>query len=281
MLKGYSRPFSPSGKASLVTPTPHSYGGNVITVTFRAPEEVVRKFVPPPLKPVPGGICSAFVADWVCVGADNPGLVGDNPERTQYQEGQVDISVEHNGVKGKFPLTVWTTKDWSMVYGWMVGFPKKIARVHMTRIAEINPALKPLGIGSKLRGIVDRHGRRILDLGIEITAKETDPGERAGMDLFMIRHFPGFGPQAPPVCQLIWGTRSQEAVVVRDLWSGKGSITLGDSENEEVSLLQPVEVLSATYAKRGWMTHHPSRVIRTYSPEEFEAFSTAAPLARG
>ena len=164
-----------------------------------------------------------------------------------------------------------------MVYGWMAGFPKKIARVHMTRIAEINPALKPLGIGTKLRGIVDRHGRRILDLGIEITAKEADPGERPGTDLFMLRHFPGFGPQVPPICQLTQITRSQEKVVVKDLWSGKGMIQFGNSENEEISLLEPLEILGATYGSRGWTTHHPATVIHTYSPEEI---GTAYPASR-
>ena len=35
-LRGYSLPFTPEGRASLVTETPHHYGGQFLFVEFRA-----------------------------------------------------------------------------------------------------------------------------------------------------------------------------------------------------------------------------------------------------
>ena len=43
-LKGYSNPLSPEGKAALVTPTPHHYGGQFIFVDYRADAEQVARY---------------------------------------------------------------------------------------------------------------------------------------------------------------------------------------------------------------------------------------------
>ena len=48
-LKGYSIPLTPEGKASLVTPTPHHYGGQFIFVDDRADVDQVARYLPAPL----------------------------------------------------------------------------------------------------------------------------------------------------------------------------------------------------------------------------------------
>lgn len=266
MFKGYSRPFTPNGKGSLVTPTPHHYGGDYLTVSFRADERAISHFLPPGLEPAPGGRCSAFVADYVCVGADNPDLVYDDPEWTQYQEGAVSVNCLFNGRPGRFNLSIWTTQDWSVMYGWFVGWSKKIARVHLTRIHDVNPALKPVGPGTRLRGVVDRHGYRLLDISVELQQREEKlPSSSA--PLFMVRHFPGFGEDVPAVSRLI-ATGKSEVFRTADIWSGTGTIRLGDSDNEELTLLEPMEILGGYYYKRGWTTTHTLEVLREYAPGE-------------
>ena len=41
-LKGYSIPLSPEGKSSLVTATPHHYGGQFIFIDYRADEDLSK-----------------------------------------------------------------------------------------------------------------------------------------------------------------------------------------------------------------------------------------------
>ena len=45
-LKGYSNPLTPQGKAALVTPTPHHYGGHFIFVDYRADVNQVARSIP-------------------------------------------------------------------------------------------------------------------------------------------------------------------------------------------------------------------------------------------
>ena len=100
----------------------------------------------------------------VCVPGDNSELVYSNPERTRYTEGVVGLRCSYKGTPGTFMNAMWVSKDWSMLFGNFMGWPKKIANIHLTCVPPNHPTLKPIGVGSNLRGVVAREGYRILDV---------------------------------------------------------------------------------------------------------------------
>jgi len=161
-LQGYSIPLTPEGKASLVTPTPHHYGGQFIFVDYRADVKEVARFLPVPLEPEPTGRAFVIVNELFSVPDDNPDLIFTNPERTHYTEGVVAVRCSYRGTPGSYITAIWVSKDWSMTFGQFFGWPKKIANINMTRVPPLHPTLKPLGVGSRVRGTVAREGYRRL-----------------------------------------------------------------------------------------------------------------------
>ena len=126
-LKGYSIPLTPEGKASLVTATPHHYGGQFIFVDYRASVDQVARFLPPPLKPEPTGRAFVIVNELFSIPEENPDLVYTNPERTHYTEGVVAVRCSYRGTPGSYITAIWVSKDWSMTFGQFFGWPKKMA----------------------------------------------------------------------------------------------------------------------------------------------------------
>ena len=53
VMGGYSLPFSPSGRASLLPEPPYHTGRTAIAIHFRADPDRVAAFIPDPLKPGP------------------------------------------------------------------------------------------------------------------------------------------------------------------------------------------------------------------------------------
>lgn len=264
MLKGYCLPLTPEGKASLAEPTTHYYGGTIICVDYRADEEKLRAFLPEGLESLDGR-CLAMVNDFICVGEDDKNMAFNNPARTQYKEGLLGIRCSFEGLQGTYYPYLWVTKDWSMIYGWFFGWGKKIGEVWMTRIPKLNPAIKPLGIGSKLKGIVARAGYRLMEATVEIDKKEK-PADLPNFGvIFQVRHFPRIGVQIPEIHQLIQVTSKD--VRFSDAWSGKATLKLFSSDNEEFEAFEPIEIVRGYYYNMGW-EGHTAKVLKDYSIEE-------------
>lgn len=263
-LKGYSNPVSPKGLASLIEPVPHHISAEAIQIVYRIDEEVARAYLPEGLEPVDGGLAYAYVADMMKVSATDLDQPFNNPERSQYKEGLVGIYCEHKGMRGRFSAFIWVNQDWSAFFGHVMGWGKKIGHVNMTKLQHWNPGVPPFGPGTKLRGTVDRHGRRLLDIGIELEEQLPDEGIPAyGHRTFLYRYFPGTGPDAKEVRQLL--TLPLENARTIDCWRGKGFVNLGDSDNEELLPLKPLEIVDAYYFKRGWTTAAKTELLIDYN----------------
>ena len=139
----------------------------------------------------------------VCVPGDNRELVYSNPERTRYTEGVVGLRCSYKGTPGTFMNAMWVSKDWSMLFGNFMGWPKKIANIHLTYVPPNHPTLQPIGVGSNLRGVVAREGYRILDLSVRLDTREEDSAAPQFGWLYAVRYYPGIGPTLPGVKQLI------------------------------------------------------------------------------
>lgn len=258
-LKGYSLPLTPKGESSLVQAVPHYYNGRALCVVFNAGKDNVKPYLPEPLEPYGDGMCRVMFNDFVCFGEDNKEMSFDSPARVKYEECTFGMFCRYKGEKGTYTPYIWVTKDWSMMYGWFFGWPKKIAQVDFTPNPDINPGMKPLGVGTKLRGVVHRYGNKLIDATIEIEKRDSPEGLPDMKKRWNIRHFPSIGEDIPEIKQLIevsgWDQK------IGDVWSGKATLTLGKSDNEEWEDLQPKEIVGGYYYTLGWIGHKAKLLI--------------------
>lgn len=261
-LKGYSNPLSPEGKAALVTETPHHYGGHFLFVDYRADVNEVARYLPAPLEPDPTGRAFAIVDELVCVPGNNPELAFSNPERTRYTEGVVGLRCSYKGEPGTFMNAMWVSKDWTMTFGNFMGWPKKIARIHLTHIPPNHPTIKPLGVGTNLRGVVDREGYRILDVSVRLEKREDDSAAPKFGGLYSVRYYPEMSPSVPATRQLIRNRISNTRAI--NVYSGEASVEFGYSDNEELLPLKPVEVIRGYSYNPCWTTSHTAELLETY-----------------
>jgi hypothetical protein len=261
-LRGYSIPLTPEGKASLVTATPHHYGGQFIFVDYRADVQQVARYLPVPLKPEPTGRAFVIVNELFSVPGDNPDLVYTNPERTRYTEGVVAVRCSYNGIPGSYITAIWVSRDWSMTFGQFFGWPKKIANINLTRVPPLHPSLKPIGVGSRVRGIVSRESYRLLDVSVKLNKQEENSAAPSFGWLYSVRFFPEMGPTVPAVKQLI-RNRVQNPQAI-NVFSGDAEFKFGASDNEELLPLSPVEILKGYFYNPSWTTTHTAELLETY-----------------
>lgn len=263
-LKGFTNPLSPSGDAATVENPPHHISADAIRVVFKAGDDVARRFLPEGLEPVDDGLGFAFVADMLKVSAHAPNQAYESPQRTQYGEGIIGFYGEYKGVRGRFSAFIWVDKDWSMQFGTVMGWPKKMADIHRTRLNPFNPAMGPLGVGVGLKGSVHRMGRPVFELGVTIeregaASNEVNHGDRA----YLLRHIPQVGPSLPEIRQLV--ALPLAGAKTGDVYSGSGTLLIGDAENEDLDPLRDVEVIGGNAYKSGWTTDTVLELLEDYS----------------
>jgi hypothetical protein len=268
-LSGFTNPLSPRGVAQAVEATPHHISTDCIKVVFRAGEDEARAWLPEGLEPVEGGLGFAWVADMLKVSMHEPDQAFLNPERTQYEEGAVGWYCRYQGQPGIYFSSLWVTQDWSMLFGQIMGWGKKLAEVHRTRLMDTNPGMGPVAPGTRLAGVVHRHGQRLLRVGIEVERAEApadlERAERpADFDgpwsIFMQRYFPSVGPDIPEINQLC--ALRLTGVQTGPVWSGRPFLEFGASDNEELTRLAGVEPLRAYAYEQGWTTETKLELLR-------------------
>ena len=268
-LIGFTNPLSPRGVAQTVEPTPHHISTDCIKVVFRAGEELAQAHLPAGLVAVEGGLGFAWVADMLKVSAHEPDQAFLNPERTQYEEGAVGWYCRYQGQPGIYFSSLWVTQDWSMLFGQIMGWGKKLAEVHRTRLMATNPGMAPVGPGTRLAGVVHRHGQTLLRVGIEVeraeAAADLERAERprdfdGPWSIFMQRYFPSDGPEIPEVNQLC--ALRLTGVQTGPVWSGRPFLEFGDSDNEELAALAGAVPLRAYAYEQGWTTDTKLELLR-------------------
>nr|WP_191909890.1 acetoacetate decarboxylase family protein [Microbispora cellulosiformans] len=269
-LNGFSNPLSPSGTASLVEPPPHHIGADAIRVVFRAGRDLARRYLPEPLEPVEDGLGFAYVADMVKVSADEPDQAFLSPRRTQYGEGIVGFYCRLGERAGRFSTFIWVTQDWSMGFGSIMGWGKKIGEVWRTHLNPYNPAMGEVGPGARLAGEVTRLGRPVLRVGIEIERAIT-PAEMPGYGDrgYLLRHQPSPGPEIPAATQLL--ELQLRGVRTGDVFTGRPHLEIHDAENEDLAPLRDCEPIAAYAYKQGWTTDTDARLVHDYSAADHSA----------
>jgi acetoacetate decarboxylase len=164
MLRGFSVPLSPEGRASLAPHPPWHYVGDLLVIEFWAQPKAVADVLSPGLEPDPDdpGGCTAFFVDWqyVSTRGDEPL----DPVRSQYHEFILLVNARHRGRPVSACPYIYVDSDASMARGWIQGWPKKLGAIHTTRTFGVpTPAAPLVQPGGAFAGTLAVNGRRVAE----------------------------------------------------------------------------------------------------------------------
>jgi acetoacetate decarboxylase len=261
-LTGYTLPLSPQGKASVIDPPPWHYGGDVMHLVFKADAEKLNRLLPPPLVPGPEtGQGVVWFVEWVSVSDARPDLAFLNPERSIYRECIIMVRCQYESQPGYFVPYIWVDNDFTLLRGFIQGFPKKLGRIFVTRLHDLLPKVGGKKVGARVKGICEAHAERIVE-GSMVFKEQIDPAEAPPVKFYLLRHFPDVeDPEKPAVQELTAGI--VEGAKVADAWKGEGKVEFFPSPFEEVADIGPVEVTAAYYFSLG-ITITGGKVLHRY-----------------
>jgi len=260
-LKGYTLPLTPEGKSSLVQTPPWYYGGELMQLLFKADPGQARRFIPAPLEmgPEPGAGIIWFV-EWVSVSETDPDLAFRNPERAIYKECIVLLQCSFQGEVGYLVPFIWVDNDFTLMRGFIQGFPKVLGRIYMTRLHEMNPLVGGRQAGAKLKGICESCGERVVE-GSLILKEKAERAALPKVKFFLLRHMPSIeNPEQAVVHEIATSIASLE---VDHIWRGDADIKFTSVFNEELQRLMPLEVQGGFYHSAG-LKISGGRVLHRY-----------------
>jgi hypothetical protein len=250
MTQGFTRPFSPAGKASIVAPFPWYFAIDLLLVHFRTDATALHRYLPEPLEPLDdSGEAFVWTPKIAChpVGVDPEML---DPAQTSYNVCVVGIPARLHGKPTMFSAFQWCDKDWLIVLSWFIGATSKGAEFHETgrspRLAELGSPNSDQ-LGGQIHRTVSRFGKLVVDVRFrperEIALRDLD-FYTSKLPLTGMRHIPDvtLPPKGRPALhdlaqQIMSGTRFGTPL------AGTASVAFGDGANEELLPIQPTEVL--------------------------------------
>lgn len=261
-LRGYSLPLTPNGRSSLVEPPPWHYGADVLLIFYKADETHVKKHLPPPLKlGTDPGLAFVWFTEIISVSDSNLHLAFNNPERAQYKECLLGLKCEINGADGFFIPYIWVDNDFTLMRGFIQGFPKKLGRIYITRLHELLPKIGGKKLGAKIKGICESQGEKIVSGSLKFRRKTT-PDAIPKLKFFLMRHFPDIeNPDKPSVHEI--SESIIENVKFGDVWLGDSELMFGRSDLGGFSSLSPKKILKGFYFSIGF-TISGGRILHRY-----------------
>ncbi len=125
------------------------YNAEMLTVMWETKRDIVKRLLPPPLKPTRRPLAMAFVAHYPKTNFCPP-----------YYEGGLFLRATFKGVEGNYCLAMPVTNDMAMAGGREeFGYPKKLADIEFKRR------------GKYVAGSLERHGSRFFEVRAKLTGK--------------------------------------------------------------------------------------------------------------
>lgn len=236
------------------------YDIEMLMAFFITKPEVVRRILPPPLKPAAMPLGYVFVANY---------------PRTDfgvaYLESALYLAADFNGETGRYCLSMPVTNDIALILGREIfGYPKKMATIHLKRD------------GNEVEGWTERHGVRLVDLRARLTGTSNDEAAmgtiKARLDsnpdsvTFNYKYF-----QAPDGKGFDYEPRLVREVVRlsrKSVEFAQAEVILGSSDHDPWGEIEIVRVLGAAYIT-GNLTMLPGAVVATIGQDEFAPYAFA------
>lgn len=233
------------------------YDAEMLIVMWETKPEIIKRLLPPPLKPTERPLVTAFLAYY---------------PRTNfcpfYYEGALFLRAQFNGTPGNYCLAMPVTGDLAMAGGREeFGYPKKMATIQFKHSAQA------------VQGHVERHGIRFFEVRAKLTGKTNSEefqnivlGEvsEEGTVAYNFKHF--FAPEKNGFDykpRLI-----RERTIFRPTvaeW-GEAEVFLSHSEHDPWAEVEIVRILGAVYTV-GNNTMLRGDVVAEVDPIAFEPFA--------
>jgi len=261
-LKGYTLPLTPKGRSSVIDSPPWHYGGDILAIRFSMDRKLAQAFIPPPLEPGPRpGEGMVWFPEWVSVSDAQPDLAFVNPERAVYRECFVMLNCQFKGVPGYFVPFIWVDNDFTLMRGFVQGFPKKLGKVYLTKLHDLCPKVGGRRVGARVKGILEAHGERIVE-GSMVFSRKAKAEDLPAVKFYLMRHLPRIDDPARPAVHEITAGKVAHAKI-GDVWAGDGKLKFFPSAFEEVADLGRIKVTDAFYFNMG-MTITGGEVLHSY-----------------
>ncbi len=242
MLNGFTPPYSPSGRSSLVPPPPWHYAGQILSLAFPIDRDAAASLLPEGFGRATGKGFGHF-CEWQAT-TDGSELL--DPAYAQYKEFFVLIEAERKDGLGLFCPFIFVDQDISLARGWLQGWPKKLGSIWMTRsYALSHPAAAPCKKGTSMGASLAVKDRRLAELAITLNGGE---GKRLGFFAA-----PTFGLLAQPsiLGQADPGTKRLVRATVENstagaFHAGQGELRFLPSPKDELALLSPKGAVEAS-----------------------------------
>jgi acetoacetate decarboxylase len=248
---GFVKSYEELGKMSMENP--EFYDAEMLTVLWETKPKIVKRLLPPPLKPAARPLATAFVAYYP---KTNFGPA--------YHESALFVRAKFEGVEGNYCLAMPVTGDLAMAGGReRFGYPKKLANIEFKRRGKI------------IEGRVERHGLRFFQVRAKMSGK---PNTEEFQDLMMKEsaeegtvtyNFKYF--QAPEGGGFDYNPRLvRERVIMRPSVAefGEAEVMMSPSDYDPWSEVEVVRMLGAVYTK-GNNTMLRGKVVAEVDPVAF------------
>lgn len=247
-MQGYTVPLSPEGRAPLYEKPPKRFGGRVLTVVFKARRDALAALIPPPLELPDDPIAMVRINELLNDQGKGAYLIENEPELVQYNEAVVAIPAVYQGRVGNYDPYLWVDNDSCAAGGREIyGLPKKMGQVYLTRFYPSDP----FGPGVRLTGTCARLSRRLITASVRITG-QAKPSDLPRIETFFgLRIIPNPSEDRPDIHQLL--EFKLQNYTITELWGGEASLTFGDSPTEELTALEPTEIIGGFYSLVDWI----------------------------
>jgi acetoacetate decarboxylase len=249
-LQGFMLPRTPEGRASIVPPPPWHYSGDVLTIEYRTDPTNVAALLPLGVEPAeedPGAVAIIW-ADWQSCGADGEELL--DPVRSQYKEAFVVVRCRHGGETYSRCVYIWVDKDFALARGWYQGYPKKLGSIWMTRPVTVGKAGPRLEPGGTFGATLAANDRRLADVTLTLTGESDTGGFVNALPMLHSRWMPNIDPSRPASLDELVTMHSKD-VELSPVWSGTANVTLHAAPGEELSALEPQEMIAGYWRQVG------------------------------
>ncbi len=240
ILRGYTAPLSPDGKAGLVPPPPWHYSGDLMIIEYHTDPNAVAALLPPELEPGddPGAVAAVF-ADWQSCSDDFHELT--DPIRAQYKEFYIVISCKYQGKPATRCAYIWVDKDFAMYRGWIQGFPKKLGSVHITRTFNVGKAAPRLAPGARFGATCTAGDRQVARATLTLRQISEKGSTVTDPPLHNTRLFPAATGLSPDVYELVQvGGYDRE---VGEIWEGDAELTYFPDTPEDLMAIAPQSII--------------------------------------
>jgi acetoacetate decarboxylase len=233
------------------------YDAEMLVVMWETKPEIIKRLLPPPLKPTERPLVTAFVAHYP---KTNFGPF--------YYEGALFLRAQFGGIAGNYCLAMPVTGDLAMAGGREeFGYPKKMANIQFKRSAH------------SVRGRIERHGIQFFEVRAKLTGKTNteefqsivlSETSEEGAVAYNFKHF--FAPDKIGFDYKPRLVRERTVFRLNVVEWAEAEVFLSHSEYDPWAEVEIVRVLGAVYTV-GNNTMQRGEVVAEADPIAFEPYA--------